>query len=592
MRALLAFFGAVLMMSATGQQYPAWLADTSYGRTVDLAQKTELAAPVTIDREDITIAELLDDWRTRTGLTLRSEPAALDKHLAVFVHDQPLWKAMAWAAAALRAEWREHQGELILRLAFPPDDAHGPDVLYQSLLGVAPSDTDPIPWAALPVFAGSDVGIGDMRVVHAAGSEGPAVDRAFARFFASLNPSELALLKGTNGLDETALSDAQRQSFQKAVVSLQIAPQLRNLIMQKVSQISGFPGNSMNILDNLPNAFWVQREGADERSVFVGLAVAGMAGATMAMPRSLVPLPSGRGITREEAQEFVRSAAFSSGEHIPQPPPVVPSTGERAPGFALHDIAIVASENDQTARELIVSLKALRASPEAFDSLASLGREVARLTGMPVVLESPPDKALRMKVANEKGLLQLLLACEESSPGIWRFWEGALYFQHNLGLEQLSEFARGLAQAIRERTPRNWQDRRTQIERERAERRLTEPPLGQWYLLAEILTDTDWNALETRILHWDDLQPLQQQAYEVGLWDVFIWRHTTGSFSAPIKALLAGDESAGLPLDKPFNIRLKDDGGALVLEIRLAGGVSLKYRVPPGVEVEGLRPRQ
>ncbi len=583
---------------------PAWMNDPAYGQPADLAARQTLQVTVTLERDDITVRDLLAWVDEEHNVRVQAEPAALDRHLAVSVKERPLWQVLSAVGAALDGRWRLYLNNLWLRLSLPPDDVEAPSAHFRGLIG-RDQGIEMFPWDPIPDADESDA-TGTQRMIRIsdAGSPGSAVAKEFGALFEALTPAQQQALASDAGLRDSALTDKGRASLHSALRDMTLAPALRDLVNPTLGRFSNqqAPGDEAPV-----RAWWILKGGqgamgpggmsGGENAGTMALAgqaelIGGRSQMSMnTMPRDEIPIGPDEGISLGSGspgqgnfgmalQGYLAQKLRDRGLTMPQ----ARRPGSLAPAPRFTALPSAPEGSSEAVTALFKALSEERELPSQCASLGELAKQAAVALAFPVVvpLNDRPG-AVTLGTAAKVTLRAWLQVTEKAVPGVWVLENEALHFRRTLALEPLDAFSRGFASDYRVRVPRAWVQRRREIEQGLQQRGETEPPQPGWPVLRRLLTDRQWDTLRNDVLLWDDLSREQQQAYTNAEWDRFIWDQTT-PIPAPIDALLRGDGDAGLPLKAGVTLWMKEDENSLLLHIGFADGQTLTYRIPPGVE--------
>jgi len=600
-----AVVAAVALLGAASAPRPAWMNDPAYGQPVDLSARPSLQDTVTIERDDITMRDLLAWLNAEHQVRVQAEPAAPDKHLAVFVKDRPLWQLLGAVSGALDGHWRLSLNNLWLRLSEPPDDAEALSTHFRELIARDQSTPSLFPWDPIPDAEETDAtGQQHMIRISDPNSPGPAVAKDFGSLFAALTEAERQALSSDAGLHDSALSAEQRATLVGALRDMTLAPAIREFVNPALGRFSNqqAPGDETPvrawwILRGGPGAMGPGGAGGGEDGSRVALAgsaelMGGRSQMSMnTMPRDEIPIGPDEGIALGSGepgagnfgmalQGYLQQKLRERGLTMPTPRrPQFPTPPTRFTAMATPPEG--SSEAVQT---LFKTLADERDMAGQFDSLAALAKAGAEALAFPLVV--PLDGvtgAVTLGTPKKVSLREWLRASEKAIPGVWTLEGDALFFRRTIPVEPLEAFATAFGADHAVRVPRAWVQRRREIEQQLQQRGETEPPMAGWPVLRRMLTDRQWDTLRSDVLLWEDLSGEQQQAYTNAEWDRFVWDRTM-PIPPSIQALVRGDSNAGLALGGGVTLWLRDEEQQLRLHIGMADGQTLTYRVPPGVE--------
>ncbi len=502
---------------------PDWLKDPSYGEPVDLSKRRNLEQPITLEREDITVADFFQWLEDEHEIRLKTEEPALTKHLAIFVKERPAWEVLEAVAGSMHAEWRLYLTNLWLRLSHAPDDLDGMGRTFMDLLGPE--------------------GMGANEVPETGDS---TVDLKFAAFARALEGAQAKCLLDGEQVDLTALSPQASQSLLEAIRESVASDAYARVRMTTSSQ-------SPVLWADLPGAIyaaWIEWDGHDFRLSEQMQRAGGGAGwsgyhAHLKEDLGLLPGDGAQDLLERQWMRLIQTDPETAGATLNRKfrakfetvrtiarergylsdAPLNEMKLRRKPGL---DLAHV-STSESLARQFLDPLLFERLTlpmpnlPKAVE-LAKECRALADQLTLNVIAYNPDARRSRTAVLGSKSGLASIQDLNEAFGGAWYASHQVIYFAPSLPARPLHQLVQSVLAAYEEYSPRSWRQAATTLPQPAASGQEKQGLGGTslWELLVDRLTPSQRRLLRSDVLFWQDLEPSQRQAVMTEVWQAYL----------------------------------------------------------------------
>jgi len=512
---------------------PDWLKDPSYGDPVDLSKRHNLEQPISLEREDITVADFFQWLDDEHDIRLKAEAPALTKHLAIFVHDRPAWEVLEAVAGSMHAEWRLSLTNLWLRLSHAPDDFEGLSLTFQELLYEANQSS------------GDDFGPPETRKPSVA-------DRMLSDWVQQLTSDDVRQLYSSEGLKTDRLqSDSTHHflDFLRELSASAVSRQLKPFSLRSLAPyiVVGEPGSTL--------VLWVAKA---EEGYTVGYSIGGHgwgAGGSTSLPEGFefAARANAPGIT-----DFLKAVREEEYRRNPQLPPghtgaaeasaiwsearkrgyagdpivsnVQRYTSRRTPGMPLRSPSdwewAKYGAQDRVDAGLKERLLAVGADVPKGLTPAAAARWIADKGEVSVVTLVRDGRASQNMIAAAPSLMESVGQLGNALQTEWCAYHRVIYGAPRLRPEPATQFVPEFQGLLAEYLPHTWRRAMAQAPRREGALDSANSPLDVLAAVSEVLTDRERNILKQDFLFWQDLQPWQQERLTRAFWDNFLRRLT------------------------------------------------------------------